>query len=71
MSEKDNNIKFLILEYLSDENLQPNKIPDTKLEFGFQFIYPPGKDPKGRPMGKGMVVFMPKNKHCIHKPGLS
>ena len=32
MSEKDNNIKFLILEYLSDENLQPNKIPDTKFD---------------------------------------
>jgi len=65
MSEKENNIKFLILEYLSDENLQPNKISDTKLEFGYQFIYPPGRDPHGRPIGKGMVVFMPKNKDLL------
>ena len=65
MSEKENNIKFLLLEYLSDENLQPNKISDAKLEFGFQFIYPPGRDPHGRPIGKGMVVFMPKNKDLL------
>ena len=65
MSEKENNIRFLILEYLSDENLQPNKISDAKLEFGFQFIYPPGRDPLGRPIGKGMVVFMPKNKELL------
>jgi hypothetical protein len=65
MSEKENKIKYLILEYLSDENLQPNKISDTKLEFGFQFIYPPGRDPLGRPIGKGMVVFMPKNKDLL------
>ena len=65
MSEKENNIKFLILEYLSDENLQPNKISDTKLEFGFQFIYPPGKDPHGRSIGKGMVVYEPKNKELL------
>jgi len=58
-------MKFLILEYLSDENLQPNKISDTKLEFGFKFIYPPGRDPHGRSIGKGMVVFMPKNKDLL------
>jgi len=65
MSEKEENLKFLILEYLSDENLQPNKISDSKIEFGFQFIYPPGRDPLGRPIGKGMVVFMPKNKDLL------
>ena len=64
MSEKKN-IKFRILEYLSDENLQPNKIPDNKLDFGFQFIYPPGKDPQGRPIGKGLGVFKPKNKEML------
>ena len=65
MSAKEKNIKFLILEYLSDENLQPNKISDPKLEFGFQFIFPPGKDPHGRPIGKGMVVYKPKNKEVL------
>ena len=58
-------IKFRILEYLSDENLQPNKIPDSKLDFGFQFKYPPGKDPLGRPIGKAMVVFKPKDKDIL------
>jgi len=61
----DDKIKYLILEYLSDENLQPNKIPDDKLDFGFQFTYPPGKDPLGRSIGKSMVVFKPKNKDIL------
>jgi hypothetical protein len=61
----NNKIKYVILEYLSDENLQPNKIPDEKLDFGFQFIFPPGKDPLGRPIGKAMVVFKPKNKELL------
>ena len=34
MTDNDK-IKLTILEYLSDENLQPNKIPDEKLDFGF------------------------------------
>jgi hypothetical protein len=58
-------IKYIILEYLSDEDLQPNKISDEKLDFGFRFIFPPGKDPLGRPIGKAMVVFKPKNKDLL------
>ena len=64
MADNDK-IKFTILEYLSDENLQPNKIADGKLDFGFQFVFPPGKDPLGRPIGKAMVVFKPKNKEIL------
>lgn len=61
----DNKIKYYILEYLSDENLQPSKISDSKLDFGFQFTFPPGKDPLGRSIGKSMVVFKPKNKDIL------
>ena len=28
-------------------------------------MFPPGKDPLGRPVGRNMVVFQPKNKHLI------
>ena len=65
MSSKEYNIKQLIQDYLLDEGLLRSKISDPKLEFGFQFIFPPGKDPLGRPVGRNMVVFRPKNKGLI------
>lgn len=65
MSDSDNKIKQLIQEYLLDEGLLREKISNPKLEFGFQFIFPPGKDPVGRPIGRKMVVIKPKNKNLI------
>ena len=65
MSSKESNIKQLIQDYLLDEGLLRGKIPDPKLNFGFQFIYPPGKDPLGRQIGRNMVVIRPKNKNLI------
>ncbi|MFX0073712.1 MAG: DUF2299 family protein [Candidatus Hermodarchaeota archaeon] len=65
MSVKDNKIKQLIHDYLLDEGLLREKISDPKVDFGFQFIFPPGKDPLGRPVGRSMVVFRPKNKNLI------
>jgi hypothetical protein len=65
MSNQQDTTKFLILEFLSDEKLQPSKITDAKLEFGYQFIFPPGKDPAGRAIGKLMVVFKPKEKDLL------
>lgn len=65
MSNKDSKIKTLIQEYLLDEGLLRKKIPDPKLEFGFQFTFPPGKDPMGRPIGKSMLVYKPKDKDLI------
>ncbi len=65
MTSKESNIKQLIQDYLLDEGLLRGKIPDPKLDFGFQFIFPPGKDPLGRPVGRNMVVFRPKNKGLI------
>ena len=44
MKENSSNIRDLIQEYLLDEGLLRNKLPDAdkKLEFGFQFVFPPG-----------------------------
>lgn len=65
MSNKDSKIKSLVQDYLLDEGLLRKKIPDPKLEFGFQFTFPPGKDPMERPIGKNMLVYQPKDKNLI------
>ena len=65
MSDKESKIKNLIQDYLLDEGLLRGKISDPKLDFGFQFIFPPGKDPLGRQIGRNMVVIRPKNKNLI------
>ena len=65
MSSKESNITQLIQDYLLDEGLLRRKISDPKLDFGFQFIFPPGKDPLGRQIGRNMVVIKPKNKGLI------
>ncbi|MFX0057195.1 MAG: DUF2299 family protein [Candidatus Hodarchaeota archaeon] len=60
MSDNESNIKHLIREYLLEEGLLRQKIPDNnKLEFGFQFIFPPG------PIAQKMVAIQPKNKDLI------
>ena len=65
MSKEKNNIKQLIQDYLLDEGLLRQKLPDDqkKLDFGFQFIFPPGAGPA--PIAQKMVVFKPKNKDLI------
>ena len=65
MSDKDSKIKILIQEYLLDEGLLREKISNPKLDFGFQFMFPPGNDPRGRPIGRNMVVIKPKQKNLI------
>jgi hypothetical protein len=65
MSSKEKKIQNLIREYLLDEEALRKNIKDPKLQFGFQFIFPPGKDPTGRSIGKMMVVFQPKGKDLI------
>ena len=61
----ENNIQHLIQDYLLDEGLLRGKISDPKVEFGFQFVFPPGKDPLGRPIGRNMVIIQPKKKNII------
>ncbi len=65
MPEKASKIKQLIQEYLLDEGLLREKISDPKIDFGFQFVFPPGNDSTGRPVGRRMVVLRPKNKDLI------
>ncbi|MFX1574288.1 MAG: DUF2299 family protein [Promethearchaeota archaeon] len=65
MSTKESKIKHLIREYLLDEGLLREQINDSKLDFGFQFIFPPIKDPSGRELGRKMVVIRPKSKDFI------
>ncbi|MBA7546767.1 hypothetical protein ES705_39164 [subsurface metagenome] len=65
MSNKESKIKSLIQEYLLDEGLLREKISNPKLDFGFQFIFPPGRDPMKRPIGRNMVVIKPKDKNLI------
>ena len=65
MSKNDSIIKSLVQDYLLDEGLLREKIPDPKLDFGFQFTFPPGKDPTGRPIGKNMLVYKPKDKNLL------
>ncbi len=52
-------IKNLIQDYLLEEGLLRKKIKDPKLDFGFQFTFPPGQ------RGHIMAVFKPKNKDLI------
>jgi hypothetical protein len=61
MSNQKSKIKKIIQEYLIDEGLLRQRIADKdgKIEFGFQFHYPPG------PSGHAMVVFKPINKDLI------
>ncbi|MHA2391226.1 MAG: DUF2299 family protein [Promethearchaeota archaeon] len=65
MSNKERKIKQIIQEYLLDEGLLREKITDPKLDFGFQFIFPPGNDQLGRPIGRKMITIKPKNKELI------
>jgi hypothetical protein len=57
MSEKT--IKDLIQEYLLEEGLLRKKILDPKIDFGFQFVFPPGQE------SHIMAAFKPKDKDLI------
>jgi len=49
----------LIREYLLDEGILRKRIKDSKLDFGFQFIFPPGQ-------GKHiMAAFKPRDKDLV------
>lgn len=61
MSIKKSKIEHLIHEFLLDEGLLREKIsdPDSKLDFGLIFSFPPG------PKGQRMSVFKLKNRAFI------
>jgi len=55
----ESKIETTIREYLLEEGLLRKKIQDSKLEFGFQFVFPLGQG------GHIMAVFKPKVKDLI------
>jgi hypothetical protein len=57
-------IKDLIHDYLLDEGLLRKRISEPRLEFGFQFTFPPGSGAPNR-QGQNMVVFQPKKKEDL------
>lgn len=61
MSVEENKTKHIIREYLIEEGLLRKNLPDTqnKLEFGFQFIFPPS------PIGQKMIVLKPIDRNLI------
>ena len=65
MNKKEGGIRDLILEYLLDEDVLKKKIPDKKIEFGFEFTFPPGRNPRGQLIGQTMFVFQPKARNFI------
>ncbi|MGV9204023.1 MAG: DUF2299 family protein [Promethearchaeia archaeon] len=67
MSSNESKIRNLIRNYLMDEDFAIKKIKkQKKLDFGFQFKFPPITDPSGRPVGKNIAVFKPKTKEAIY-----
>lgn len=65
MSSKESKIEVLIREYLLDLGLLRKKINEPKLDFGFQFVFPSGVGPTGKPIGRGFVVTKTKKKDFI------
>ena len=55
----ESKIKSLIRDYLLDEGILREKLKDPKIEFGFQFIFPPSS------ASKIMFVIKPLNKEFI------
>lgn len=65
MTTNEGKIKSLIQEYLLEEGLLRQKIPNNKkkIDFGFQFVFPHVPSPS--PIEQKMVVFKPRNKNLI------
>ncbi|MFX1387116.1 MAG: DUF2299 family protein [Promethearchaeota archaeon] len=61
MSTEKSKIENLIQEYLLEDGLLRERLPDpnSKLDFGFVFTFPPG------PKSQKMSILKPKNKNYI------
>jgi len=64
MSEPKSKLKSIIREYLSETELKET-LHDPKLDLGFRFIFPKGKNPQGRPLGRPFTVVKTKNKSFL------
>ncbi len=65
----DTKLRDMIKEYLSDAELKET-LHDPKLELGFRFMFPPGKNPQGRPIGRPFTVVKVKNKNVLELSSL-
>lgn len=65
MTNEDQSTKERIRGFLLDEGVLRKRLPTKKLDFGFQFTFPPGNQPSGQPIGKNMAVFKPTNQTFI------
>ncbi len=59
--ENNSNVKETIHDYLLDEEVLRKKIKSEKVEFGFQFVFPPGDQRRSQSMN----VFQPKQKDIL------
>lgn len=64
MNMGDSKLKSLIEEYLSDAELKET-IHDPKLDLGFRFVFPKGKTPQGRSIGRPFTVIKAKDKNVL------
>ncbi|TFF95870.1 MAG: DUF2299 domain-containing protein [Promethearchaeota archaeon] len=58
-TKEESTIKVLVREYLLDEGILKKRIKNEKLEFGFQFSFPPG------PRGQNLAVIKPKDRDLL------
>ena len=62
---KETPLKVSIREYLLDEGFLREQIRDPKLELGYRFQFPHGKDGLGKDVGRNFTVVKEKNKDSI------
>lgn len=60
----ESKLKSIVLGYLSElETVDP--ILNPKLDFGYKFLFPKGKDPRGNPIGRTFSVVKPKSQNIL------
>ena len=57
-------LKAVIKEYLAEAELKET-LHDPKLELGFRFIFPKGKNKQGKPIGRPFTVVKSKTKNIL------
>ena len=60
----EDKLKNVIKEYLSNTELKET-LHDDKLELGFRFLFPKGKNPDGKPLGRPFTVVKEMKKDIL------
>ena len=53
-------LKNILRKYLSSGTIIGPEIKDPKIDFGFRFSFPKGKDKQGKPMGRPFILVKEK-----------